>query len=285
MKTFTKVWLGIGLLAIMFGIGLLILTAASGATWRDIPTYSVKEGYDNVKSLDIQIGYGEVYIEEGDEFFINAEQLMEDDGFESYVTEEGTWVIDEPGNNNNFNLFGMRFPVRQLFQWNDDNLAPKIVITVPKGFIAREVSIDIAAGILETDVIRAEEGTFSVEAGEMKINQLQVTGKSQYSVGAGYMKLDGVNANNITVDCNMGNIEIDGAITGDNYISCGVGNIGMDLYGSEKDYSYEVESGIGNVSIDGEEYHNIGGRKIGNGDAVNSFSLDCGIGKISVDFH
>jgi hypothetical protein len=280
MKSFFKVWLSIALIAIVFGIGILIIIAGSGATWRDIPTYSLAESYDGVNAIDMEIGYGDVKIVTGNEFSIDAENLM-DDSMESYVSD-GTWTIRQ--NEDNFHVFGLRFPAKQMLRWND-NLVPRITITIPEDFVAKNFNLNINAGSVTAEAIQAENGDFKVDAGKLEINRLVINGKSQYNVGAGEMRLNDIEVNDISVDCGVGNIEIDGTIKGDNNIKCGIGEVDLNLSGDEEDYSYEVNSGIGNVSINDDRYHNLSNHIIDNEGADNYFYLDCGIGNIIVEFN
>ena len=97
MKTFVKVWLTIALLAIGFGIAILVICFAGGGSFKEVQTYSIEETYQGVKAVDIQVKVGEVHIVSGDEFGIKGENLTKD-SLESYVKEDGTWVIHEdPG--------------------------------------------------------------------------------------------------------------------------------------------------------------------------------------------
>lgn len=281
MKTFIKVWLSIGLIAIGVGIALLITAAATGGTWRDIPTYSLDQTYQDVVRLDMEIGYGDVKIVEGNEFSIDADNLPEN-GLDSYV-EDGTWFIREDYDNN-LNIFGSNFSIRQILTWNEV-FTPKITITIPEGFVAEDISFSIGAGNVEADTINAKSGDFTVKAGRLIINQLTIDGKSQYNIGTGEMKLTNVDVEDIIVDCGVGHVLLEGTITGDNDITCGIGRVELDLDGDKADYSYEVSAGIGRVVIDDNSYHDIDSKVIRENDAENNLNLDCGIGEITVDFN
>ncbi|MHB8128343.1 MAG: DUF4097 family beta strand repeat-containing protein [Mobilitalea sp.] len=281
MKTFIKVWLSIGLIAIGVGIALLIIAASTGATWRDIPTYSLEENYKDIVRLDMEIGYGDVKIVEGNEFSIDAENLPED-GLDSYV-EDGTWFIREDYDND-LNIFGSNFSIRQILTWNDV-FTPKITITIPEGFVAEDISFSIGAGNVEADTINAKSGDFTVKAGRLKINQLTIDGKSQYNIGTGEMKLTNVDVEDIIVDCGVGYVLLEGTVTGDNDITCGIGSVELNLDGDKADYSYEVSAGIGRVVVDDNSYHDIDSKVIRDNDAENNLNLDCGIGEITVDFN
>lgn len=278
MKTFLKVWLAISLIAIGFGIGILIIAIGQGATYKEsIETYSFSESYDGIENINFEIDYGKVDIIEGDSFSIDAKRILED-GLESYV-QDGTWYIREDYDHN---IFGFRFSMQRLFSWHE-NLTPRITITLPSDFKAKDFTLHVGAGAVEVEKIEALTGDLSVDAGRLKINQLKLEEESKYYIGTGEMVLEKVTANNAVIDCGVGNVEIEGRLTGDNEITCGVGRISLKLDGDRDDYDYEISAGIGNVVIDGRSYHNIDRQAINNS-ADNSLTMDCGIGNITVDF-
>lgn len=279
MKTFSKIWISLGFLAIGIGIALVIVSACNGVTVEDIPAFSKSESYSNVKSLDFQLDYGKVTIEEGDNFHIEADNLPKND-FKSYV-EDGTWVI-KTKNSNFFHIFDLDIPAGEFGNWKFGR-EPEIIITIPEGFEADKIALDLGAGILNADNINATEGSFSVGAGSMIIDQLQVKEKSDYKIGAGKLELDNLNASNISVDCNVGHAEISGNIFGNNNIRCDVGTVKLDLDGQQNDYYYQIDSSIGNVIINGEDYENNDRRSIGNDSSNNKLFLDCSVGNITVD--
>lgn len=282
MKTFVKVWLGVALIAIGIGTALFIIAIASGASFRDIPTISYSESYTAVSSLDMEIEYGEVKVVEGDTFAIDAVNLPEN-GLESYVNEEGTWIIRQTGEDD-LNFWGMHFSVGNIFNW-DGEYTPRIIITVPKDYVAEDISMVIKAGEVKADVLRAATGRFDVAAGRLAIQELYVTEESDYIIGAGQMNLNQVNVADISVDCGVGDVSINGIVAGDSDITCNVGNVDLELEGEEKEYSYDISSSIGNINIDNNSYHSISNRIINNEGAENNLELKCEIGNISVDFN
>lgn len=279
MKMFVRIWIAVSLLAIAFGIGIMIVIAASDSGWRDIPTYSLNESYDNIDSLDFDINYGSVYIKEGNTFSIDADNLPEN-VFESYVSN-GTWYIKEDYGRL-VKVFGWNFSLGNIFDWDEDN-SRRITITIPKDFMAEAYTLNIGAGEVNVETIYAKEGDFSVGAGMLNINKMIVNNKSKYEVGAGSMRIDDFTATDAIIDCGIGSIIINGELKGDNVIKCGIGRIKLDLNGTEDDFSYELESGLGNVVIDGRSYHSM--NKSINNNTDNRLVLDCGIGSIDVDFN
>lgn len=286
MKSFMRVWLGIGVIAVGLGIGLLIIAFISGARWENAweeqaDFTTLDQSYQGVEKLNVDIGYGEVRIVNGDKFSISAENILEGE-LESYV-ENGTWYIRED-NHHDSHIFGMHFPLRRVLSW-DHEFTPKITVILPEGFVAEEADLKVGAGTLKADELNAVEGEFKVDAGEMNIEKLSVSEKSEYNVGTGEMTLQNTDINDITVDCGVGYVRIDGSVAGENSIKCGIGNVELLLNGDNRDYNYDVTCGIGQVDIDGRNYSNISGKYTSNDSADSSLNLDCGIGKISVDFH
>ncbi|NLC20195.1 MAG: DUF4097 domain-containing protein [Clostridiales bacterium] len=279
MKTFTRVWLIISLLAIGIGAVVLIVAAIYGIKWRKINNHSFYERYENVESLDFEFSHGKVTIREGDAFSIEAKNVPEK-FFKSYVSN-GVWYIREKYGIFNIidldirdiNIFGLRFA----------DGSREITITLPRDFTARKCDLDIGAGKVDVKAIYAEEGKFRVGAGELDIQQLRITRRSEYEVGAGSMTIGNIAAHDAEVECGLGEIKIKGCLTGDNVIKCGIGRIELDLEGDERDYSYELSSGLGNVVIDKHSYSHVN-KKIDN-NADSMLVLECGIGNINVDFH
>ncbi len=280
MRTFTKVWLGIGLLAIGFGLVIVLLATFTGGFYhKGEATFSFSDSYENVDDIDINISYGKVEILEGDTFSIEARNLWKEE-LTSY-TEGGTWYISDE-NNKMVRFFGNRVSLGRLISWNDD-YTPIITITLPRDFVANEFYLDVDAGEVKADTIRAKNGNFNVDAGRLVVENLSIKETSQYNVGAGEMILKNLTAQDISLDCGVGRVEITGTLKGKNSVSCGIGKVELDLMGEESDFSYQINSGIGNVSINNNDYHNVA-KHIQN-DTDNFLELDCGIGNITVDFN
>ena len=279
MKSFLKIWIGIALLAVGFGLCILTLVFFSGAKYKESASYSLTESYDNVENIDFNIGFGEVNLVEGDSFSIDAKNYMED-GLESYV-QDGTWHIKEFAKNH-VSIFGISISLGNMSGFQEKYM-PHITITMPKDFIADRFSLDVGAGVVDVDSIHAIEGNLAVAAGELTVNRLSITEASNYHIGAGKMVLNDVAIKDIALDCGIGDVVIEGAVYGDNDISCGVGKVDLELTGNENDYSYSIDSGVGSVVINGNRYHDIN-KQIDN-QTGNNLRLDCGVGNITLDFN
>lgn len=280
MKTFIRVCLGISLISVGIGFGLIVLAAGTRFGLREASTYSFEDSKQDVQALDLDIGYGEVTIVEGDEFHIDAQNVLETFDLESEVSN-GVWRIALDADRN-IGIFGLNFPMITVF---GENLSPDITITVPEGFVSKNTDIQLGAGRLDAEVIRAENGTFQVDAGELRVEELTVSNNSKFNVGAGYMNLEKVELNNIIAECSVGYIGMQGKITGDNDIICNVGQIKLDLDGSKENYSYDIDSDIGNVIINDRSYHKREISKSAGEKVEGSFNLSCDIGNITLEIY
>ncbi len=285
MRSFFKVWLGISLIAIGIGIGLLVIAFGTGITWEDawgesVDFTTVSESYEGVRNIDIDISAGEVKIIRGDTFSITADHIIEDE-MNTYV-ENGTWYISEDDRFTKYGIFS--FPSNWFIGWNK-HISPKITITIPEGFSAGKLDVNIGAGVLTADSLKAEDGLLHVDAGKIKVDQLKISGKSECSVDTGEIVLQNVVLKNVRANCDVGSLHIDGEITGDNDITCGVGNVDLDLIGDYEDFNYNINCDIGNVKIDGKSYSGIDNQSVENNNSDNMLDLNCDIGHIDVEFN
>lgn len=281
MKSFMKVWLGISLMAIGFGIVLVIIAFATSGFHRAEATTSLHESYSGVTNIDMDINFKEVDIVRGEQFSISAKNLIENE-IKSYV-EDGTWFIRE-NNEDKVHLFGISFPVNQILDWTDPD-ANKITITIPDDFTATDIRMNIDAGSLEAESLKAENCDLNVDSGELKVEDLKVSNQSKYHVGTGSLTINSIQAKDIDLTCNVGNINISGTIIGNNKIQNDVGNVDLKLNGKEEDYSYVISCDVGDVSIGDEDYHNISNKVINKNSTDNQINLDCSVGKINIKFN
>lgn len=282
MKTFTKIWLGIALVALGFGIILMIIVIASGGSVANLPTVSYQESYTGITDVDMDIEYGRVRVMKGDTFSIHAEDIPEN-SLEAYV-DNGTWVVRQ-NHDHVFHIFGAKFHLDDFRYWKWwDYEEPKITITIPEDFTAGSFKFDIGAGDVEIEEVMASKADFMVSAGRLVIGHANISDQSNYEVGAGGIELKDLQANDISIDCGVGGVSIKGIITGNNDITCGVGNVELRLNGKEEDYSYEIESGVGSIKVGNHRYTGISDKKITNNGKAGVFRLDCSVGNITVDF-
>lgn len=139
-----------------------------------------------------------------------------------------------------------------------------LLIQIPAGQRFREASVKVGEGRLTADHFQAEE---------LKIE-----------VGAGQVYLDSFTADELDLECGAGEADLYGDALKKVKIECGVGTVRYSTAGSREDYDYEVECGIGSVTVGDDTYSGLGSeRKINNGGS-RKMEIECGIGVVDVSF-
>lgn len=167
--------------------------------------------------------------------------------------------------------------------WNNDNV--RVLIQIPADMEFKEVALDNSAGqITVNHALRAENISIIVGAGESVINkELQLSGTLYAEVDAGEIDFAKVNAGKIALHAGVGEIDVEKAGAEEVILECGVGELNITLEGTEADYSYQIDCGIGEVGIADTTYSGLGTtREVKNGD--RTVDIACGVGEINVDF-
>lgn len=121
---------------------------------------------------------------------------------------------------------------------------------------------------------------------ELYIPKDQCVDEITIDAGVGYVEtVDGtLICDKLEFDCGVGDCTLSLDVRKKAKIDGGVGNIWMELAGSEKDYNYDVECGIGSISIGDRYYSELGSEKKINNNADVDLKLDCGVGDIEIYF-
>ncbi len=232
--------------------------------------------YDEVEKEKIQdicfeFAVGEIRIITGETMSVQVTDMFEN-AISSEV-REGVWYIKD-----SLIEHGKVF----------SGYAPTIEIVLPAEKIFDKIEIQVAAGTLIAEELRAKEMILEVDAGSIQVHQLYSTECLELSNGVGEMNLLSVEANNITADNGVGAMYISGEITGQNNIKCGIGEVTILLRGRKNiDFNYDVKCGIGEVVIGNYKHYGMGRHHNSSHHETTSnrdyFYLDCGIGCIRLD--
>ena len=118
----------------------------------------------------------------------------------------------------------------------------------------------------------------------MKVPKDLTLKKLEADIDMGKVRIEDINAKSASLSCNMGEIIYSGEIEKTGEFECNMGNIEAALTGSEKDYNYDIECGMGNVTIGGGKISGLGAsKKIDNGGS-KKLELDCDMGNIEISF-
>lgn len=149
---------------------------------------------------------------------------------------------------------------------------------------AKQMKVDLGAGLVESDGFEGEQISILVGAGELLADRI-TAGTADFEIGAGYLGIDDLTVSGETdVEVSMGAAEIAGTLSGDLDMECDMGEIVMHLTGSEDDHSYNVECGMGSVSVGSYSHGGIATDKSWNTGNGSEFDIDCNMGNVTVTF-
>ena len=135
----------------------------------------------------------------------------------------------------------------------------RIIVYIPENTILRKVDLELGAGNVGIDNLKAETANIECGAGQVTIRNTELA--------------------NADIDAGVGKLEFSGTLKGKTEVNCGIGEVAIDLQGGSEIYTLDVEKGIGDISVNEESVSSK--TVIGNGE--NKVSIEGGIGKISIN--
>ena len=158
---------------------------------------------------------------------------------------------------------GDTLKIKSLTQMN----GTEVIVYYPEKQEFHEVDIEVDAGAIYMD-------------DDFHAHDLEI------QVGAGNMISKGnVSAREISMDVGTGEVEMHSVEASSVDAECGIGKLTIKLSGTEADYRYEVECGLGSVTIGDETYSGISEKKkAANADASRNLEVECGLGEVNISF-
>ena len=143
----------------------------------------------------------------------------------------------------------------------------KVCISYPEDVKLQELEIEMGAGTvylnrdIETEKLSVEMG-----AGEFDSKNPVTAEEADLEIGTGSMTFADLSAKKISGEC-------------------GLGELDLTLTGTQEDYNYDLECGVGNLDVGSDSYSGLGREKsISNTGADRKLDLECGMGNVSVNF-
>lgn len=127
-----------------------------------------------------------------------------------------------------------------------------------------EVSLDVGAGRLQADHINASQLALNVDAGEGIIRDFT--------------------ADSLDIECGAGKVEVAGDVKNEADIDCSVGETVTTLNAAQEDFNYSLNCGVGEIKLGDTSYSGIGHDQDINNNARKNISIDCGVGRVEVNF-
>ncbi len=223
---------------------------------------------DEIDSLDIDIKYGEVYIDvkETDQIEVRIDAPKRN----SYVCKKDGRTMELSDTTE-----------RKWWKVGGGNVT--VTVSLPEKKVFSEVELMTNAGKVDiSHSLKAKEISLELDAGDLTAADIEAEKELSVNVGAGRLAISKFSARNMEIDCGMGEVELRGSLLGDGDISCGMGRIDLELEAEETDYDYEMECGLGSIELNEQRFTSLGSEKEINHGAGNELHLDCGMGEIVI---
>lgn len=239
---------------ILGAVGLLGGVFSGDAVLEDAKTYPINTA---IRDLDIHVNAADLYIKEGTAFSVesNLKHLKVEE-------KDGRLIIEETE----------RF-------WGFYSNA-MLTVYVPEGTVFDHVNLTTGAGRLTIEILSSGTLDFELGAGDVTIDTLVATKSADIEGGAGRMTISGGAIENLELDMGVGQLNLTSALTGNCQMNLGVGESNITLLGNKTDYKLELEKGIGNITIDGQNVSDYGS----SGNGSRFVKISGGVGSINVSF-
>lgn len=243
----------------LIAVVVLSLVALVGCVVRT-PVVGEQKTYrieSDIHSFDIQINAADFVIEQGEELMVesNLKNLT--------VTEQDgvLMLIDK---------------TRSAVSYAD----AKLKLTIPEGKLFEDASISTGAGKLSAKTLSANKVELKTGAGQVEFEHLEVNSDVKIKGGAGEITvLDGT-LNNLSLNLGVGEFNMTAKLKGESNLKFGVGQSYLTLIGSKNDYRFDVENGIGKISIDNSSAAFYA--DAGNGESL--VKITGGVGETNIEF-
>ena len=179
--------------------------------------------------------------------------------------------------------YDLRYPER--LRWSVDGDTLTVEYDYPKGDY-NNVSIDDSITLtfprgLELEWMEVESGMGSIEVQDLTAQQIEVSG------GMGNFDATNLNASRrLYIDAGMGDVDVSGSFGGEVELNCGMGSVSLEVLGaSREDFDYDLDVGMGSLSIEGIETDGfLGGEYKTNDGKERSITVDGGMGDVKISF-
>lgn len=225
------------------------------------------QGID-IRNLDVEMGGGRLILRQGDGL-----KLKKENGPEcQYYIEDDTFYLKQKSSVGDVRM--------------------DLTLTLPEGIMLEEIDIELAAGeVITEDELAAEEIEIDIDAGELTMENVKANSFCA-TVAAGSVAVRGLDAADCVAVVDMGSITLSDSLVASLDASVSMGEINVYLRDSYENHDYQVDCGMGNVTIQPEsgavkEYAGLGatmdlyGR---NSDSRSLYDLSCSMGSIYVKF-
>lgn len=221
----------------------------------EMQTYTIDS---DISSLSLELSGAELKINTADNFSVESNH-----NYISVKTDNGKLYINE---------------TKKMFSFSPKGIT--VILNIPEGFVFEDARINTGAGKVEVEALSADILKLSLGAGEAEIKNLTVNSSADIDGGAGELTIEGGALRNLKLDMGVGKLSLKSCVEGQSCLNYGIGETNLTLLGNREDYQIEIDKGIGEAKIAGENIQD----DFVYGSGTNRIEIDGGIGAINIEF-
>lgn len=241
----------------MLCIFICILTLSACNNEETLGEAIMYELSSEFHSLDIEIDVADFHIESGEKFTIvsNLKDLK--------IEEKNGILIVKHKTTKNISYTDAIFK-----------------LYIPDNIIFEEVEIKSGAGRFTLNSLFAKSIQFEFGAGQVNIIEVNAYSNIDIKGGTGEINILNGSFSNLSLVMGVGELNLIALLIGKSDLKFGISESNLTLIGTKDDYSFDIQAGIGNISIDGKKVSEL----INNENAQNKINIQGGLGEIIISF-
>lgn len=152
-----------------------------------------------------------------------------------------------------------------------------ITVTLPKGMKFNNADLHLGVGDAQIKDITASSLTIDSGVGDTILSGGSAD-VVKVDSGVGDIFFNNFKSKTFGADTGVGTLQYDGEIDSNISLSTGVGSITMNIRGNAADYSYAVDKGVGEVTLNGSPLSTMT-----NASASKLFTINSGVGAVNIN--
>lgn len=241
-------------LLILSVVALVGCVAGTASVLGESKTFKISSG---IHSLDIQINAADFTIEQGEDFSVESNlknlSVSEKDGVLT--------IVDKTKHTVSYN-------------------GAILKLRIPDDVVFEDATITTGAGKLSAESLSANTMKLKTGAGQVEFGCLEAFDNASVKGGAGEIKVKDGTLNNLSLSLGVGELDMTAKLKGESNLKFGIGESDITLIGDKNDYKFDIENGIGKITIDDESATFFANS--GNGE--NLVKIKGGVGETNIAF-
>lgn len=146
-----------------------------------------------------------------------------------------------------------------------------------------KVDMELGAGVMELSRLDADKVLLEVGAGQIVLSEA-VAETLDVTVGMGEIIVKDLTADKLLGKVGMGHLYLEGSIYDKADVECAMGSLEMVVKGSQDDFDYDIECGMGNIKIGDNSYGGVAQEKNIDNGASGKMIVECAMGDVNISF-